>query len=141
MPHFVVLQIEMLNQLFSVPLKNKDYCGTGNIFALVIRSISTCIGIWSESPCVFRTTEYTEWQRPLSGVHSIRIEKLARLVRVGARPPPVTISTITYKVVVYVLLKEQIHSPISTSSPICTLCLEQRKKGGGRLLPILPAVI
>ncbi len=44
------------------------------------------------------TTEYTEWQRPLSGVHSIMMEKLAQA---GARLPPSTLSTIMYKVVVY----------------------------------------
>ncbi len=47
-------------------------------------------------------TEYTEWQWPLFGMHSIMIEKLARLVRVGgARPSPFTISTMTYKAEVY----------------------------------------
>ncbi len=45
-------------------------------------------------------TEYTEWERPLYGVHSIMRVKLAWLVRVGgARPPPFTI--ITSKVAVY----------------------------------------
>ncbi len=50
------------------------------------------------------TTEWhTEWQRPLSGVHSIMMEKSAQAGEggVGARPPPLTISTITYKVVMY----------------------------------------
>ncbi len=27
---------------------------------------------------MYRATEYTEWQRPLSGVHSIMMEKLAQ---------------------------------------------------------------
>jgi hypothetical protein len=45
---------------------------------------------------------HTEWQRPLSGVHSIMMENLPRLVRVGgARPPSFTIFTIPYKVAVY----------------------------------------
>ncbi len=43
-------------------------------------------------------TEYTEWQRQLSGVHPITMEKLAQA---SARPPPFTIPTIMYKVVVY----------------------------------------
>ncbi len=48
--------------------------------------------------------EYTKWQRPLSGLHSIMMEKSARAGEDGgARPPPCTISTITYKVVVYAL--------------------------------------
>ncbi len=41
----------------------------------------------------------------------------------GARPPPFTITTITYKVVVYTLqLRGQIHSLYFYSTPICTLC-------------------
>jgi hypothetical protein len=46
----------------------------------------------------------TEWQLPLSGVHSNMMEKLAQPGDSGgrgARPPPFTISTITYKVGVY----------------------------------------
>jgi hypothetical protein len=45
---------------------------------------------------------HTEWQLPLSGVHSIMMEKLAQdSVGGGARPPPFAIVTITYKVAVY----------------------------------------
>jgi hypothetical protein len=49
------------------------------------------------------STAFREWQWPLSGVHSIMMEKSAQpVVRVGgARPPPFTLSTITSKVVVY----------------------------------------
>jgi len=36
--------------------------------------------------CVI-STEYTEWQRPLSGVHSIMMEKLAQLGKVGGCTP------------------------------------------------------
>jgi hypothetical protein len=51
--------------------------------------------------CV-HTTEYTEWQRPLSGVHSILMENMSMLVRFGgARPPLFTIVTFMYKVAVY----------------------------------------
>ncbi len=53
---------------------------------------------------VIPETEYTEWQRPLSGIHSIMMEKLAQGGEGGAggaRPPPCNISTITYKVVAY----------------------------------------
>jgi hypothetical protein len=49
--------------------------------------------------------EYTEWQRPLSGVYSIAMEKnrpgLVRGGERGARPPPFTTSTTMSKVVVY----------------------------------------
>ncbi len=41
-------------------------------------------------------TEYTEWQWPFSGVHSIMMLKSAQ----GSCPPPFTLSTITSKVVV-----------------------------------------
>jgi hypothetical protein len=41
---------------------------------------------------------YTEWQLPISGAHSIMMEKSALA---GARPPPFTLVTITYKVAVY----------------------------------------
>jgi hypothetical protein len=46
---------------------------------------------------------HTEWQLPLSGVHSIMMEKLAQPDGGGrpARPPPFPISIITYKVVVH----------------------------------------
>ncbi len=49
---------------------------------------------------------HTEWQWPLSGVHSIMMEKLAQPDEGGGRVnshPLFTISTITYKVVVYAL--------------------------------------
>ncbi len=56
------------------------------------------VGVWKS-----QIREYTEWQRPLSGVDSIMMEKLAQADEGGGctRPPPFTISTITYKVVVY----------------------------------------
>ncbi len=45
---------------------------------------------------------HTEWHRPLSGVHSIMMEKSAPPGESGGtRLPPFTISTITDKVVVY----------------------------------------
>ncbi len=50
------------------------------------------------------TTEYTELQPLLSGVHSVMRVKLPWLVRVGrARPPPLVTFTITSKVAVYPL--------------------------------------
>jgi hypothetical protein len=46
--------------------------------------------------------QHTEWQWPLVGVHSIMMEKLAQAGEDGgARPTSFTLSTITYKVVVY----------------------------------------
>jgi hypothetical protein len=70
---------------------------------------SGCYSVYSvELPILqrhrVRTTEYTQSGngRPLSGVHSIMMEKLAQAGEDGgARPPPFTLSTITYKVVVY----------------------------------------
>ncbi len=48
-----------------------------------------------------KTTEYAEWQRPLSGVHSTMTEKLTPAGDSGrCRPSPFNLSTITYKVVV-----------------------------------------
>jgi hypothetical protein len=46
---------------------------------------------------------HAEWQWPLSGVHSIKGGKISPAQRGvgGARPPPFTLSTITYKVLVY----------------------------------------
>ncbi len=51
-----------------------------------------------------KSIEYIEWQRPLSGVHSITMEKLAQACDCGGCTPPphpLNISTITYIVVVY----------------------------------------
>jgi hypothetical protein len=48
------------------------------------------------------STEYTELQRLLSGVHSIMRVKLAQVGKGGgARPPPFITFTITSKVAVY----------------------------------------
>jgi hypothetical protein len=45
---------------------------------------------------------HTEWQRLLSGVHFIMMEKLAQAgMGGGCTPTPLTIATITYKVAVY----------------------------------------
>jgi hypothetical protein len=54
-------------------------------------------------PTVY-TTEHTDCQWPLSGVHSIMMVKSAQPgddAWGGARPPPFTLSTIMSKVVVY----------------------------------------
>ncbi len=49
------------------------------------------------------STEYTDWQWPLSGALSIMMVKSAQLGEGGgARPPSLTLSTITSKVVVYI---------------------------------------
>jgi hypothetical protein len=68
--------------------------------------------------------EYTEWQWPLSGVHSIMMVKsaLAGVVRVGgARPPPFLPSRA--KVVVYAQAERADTLPYFSSTPICTLWL------------------
>jgi hypothetical protein len=52
----------------------------------------------TRSQITSQPTEYTEWQRPFSGVHSVMMEKLAHAGEGGgARPPPFTIPSITYK--------------------------------------------
>jgi hypothetical protein len=51
-----------------------------------------------------QSTEYIEWQWPLSGVHSIKMEKLAQAGEVWGvhtPPPPFTISTYHHWLVVY----------------------------------------
>jgi hypothetical protein len=51
--------------------------------------------------CSLLPSEYTEWQRPLSGVHSIMMVKSAQPGEGGGcTPSPFTPSTITSKVVV-----------------------------------------
>ncbi len=56
----------------------------------------------ARSQITSQPAEYTEWQRPLSRVYSNMMEKLAQAgERGGARPPPFTVPSITYKVVVY----------------------------------------
>jgi hypothetical protein len=60
---------------------------------------------------------HIDWQRPLSalsGVHSIMMEKLAQAGEGGgARPPPFTLFTITYKV--------SDTPPLISSLPLCTV--------------------
>ncbi len=53
------------------------------------------------------TTEYTEWQCPFSGVHSVMRVKSEQAGE-GARPPPFTTSTITFSVVVYTLAERAV---------------------------------
>ncbi len=67
------------------------------------------------------STEYTEWQRPLSGVNSIMMVKSAQPGvdgGGGARPPPFTIVTITYKVAVR-FSRAGRKTPTISSLPLC----------------------
>ncbi len=67
---------------------------------------------------------HTEWQRPLSGVHSIMMEKLAQPgVEVGGcTPTPVHYLTITYQVVMYAPAdRADTLPPYFYSIPVCTL--------------------
>ncbi len=48
---------------------------------------------------VYRVPVHTKWKRPLSGVHSIMMEKFSHAG--CARVPPFALFTITYKVAVY----------------------------------------
>ncbi len=64
---------------------------------------------------------HTEWQLPLSCIHSITMEKSAQPGDGGgARPLPFTISTITYKVVVYA--SEGTYTPPISTLPLYRLC-------------------
>ncbi len=68
--------------------------------------------------------EHTEWKLPLSGVHSIMMEKLAQPGEGegGCSALPFTISTIKYKVLRSTLqLRWKVRSPCFYSTPICTL--------------------
>jgi hypothetical protein len=80
---------------------------------------------------------HTEWQRPLTGVHSISMEKLAqagegRRVQ-GARPPSFTLFTISTKLQSTLHLRGQIHSPYFICSPyvLCAVSIPLRWGGGG----------
>ncbi len=67
---------------------------------------------------------HTEWQLPLSSIHSIMMEKFAQPGEGGdVRRAPFTISTITYKVVVYAPAERAgtLRSHYFYSTPICTL--------------------
>ncbi len=96
--------------------------------------------LWQGKVLLPVTTEYTEWQRPLFGVHSIMRVKLAWLVRVGgARPVAHPLSLLLpspVKLQCTLQLSGQIHWPCFISTNICTLCLwhlkvlTNEKRGG-----------
>jgi hypothetical protein len=67
---------------------------------------------------------HTEWQWPLSGLHSIMMEKSAQPVEGGGcTPTPFTLSTITNKVVMYAPAEKADTLPNIYSTLICTLWL------------------
>jgi hypothetical protein len=80
---------------------------------------------------------HTVWQRPLSGVHSIMMEKLAQAAegRGGARPPPFTIFTITYKVVVNAPAERAATLHVFHLYPICFLWIERKLPLNRKQLP------
>jgi hypothetical protein len=60
--------------------------------------------------CTRPTTEYTELQPLLSGVHSVmRVKLVLAGEGGGARPPPLITFTLTSKVAVYAQLSGQTH--------------------------------
>ncbi len=69
------------------------------------------------------TTEYTEWQRPLSGVHSVMMEKLSQAGEgAGVHAHPLLLYLLSRtKFWCTLQLRGQIHSPYFYSTPICTL--------------------
>ncbi len=76
------------------------------------------------------TTEYTEWQRLLSGVHFIMRVKLAQAGEGGgARPPRLIIFTSFSKVAVYAPAEwTDTLTPVSSLVNICTLWSKQTKE-------------
>jgi hypothetical protein len=72
---------------------------------------------------------HTEWQWPTSGVHSIKMEKSAQLVRVGgARPSPFILVTITYKVAVYAATERADTLPLFHLYPYMYSVVRHKKK-------------
>jgi hypothetical protein len=74
--------------------------------------------------CTVLHTEYIEWQRTLSGVHSILMEKSAQAGEGGGECQPLfTISTITHEVVVSAPAERADTLPLflQYSTPISTL--------------------
>ncbi len=67
---------------------------------------------------------HTEWQLPLSGVHSIMMEKSAQPGKEGggALPPPFTISAITCKVAVSAPAERANTPPSISTLPQYVLC-------------------
>ncbi len=72
----------------------------------------------------------TEWQWPLSGVHSILMEKSAQPGEGGgARPSPTPFHYIyfyVYKVVVYAPVEREDTKPYFHSTPMCTMWFAHR---------------
>ena len=74
--------------------------------------------------CRFKHRVHTEWQRPLSGIHSIMMEKLAQACE-GGGCTPTPFRYIYHHVQicgVSLQLRGQIHTPYFYSTPICILC-------------------
>jgi len=70
------------------------------------------------------TTEYTELQPLLSGVHSVmRVKSVLAGEGGGARPPPLITFTLTSKVAVYAPAEwaDTYTDPVSSQVKICTL--------------------
>ncbi len=98
----------------------------------VVLQLSTTRNIRWHSNRSFLHRVHTEWQWPLSGVHSIMMEKIVQVGEGGgARSPPFSISTVTYKVVVYAPAERADTFPQYYSTSICTLWFSQPSGGGG----------
>ncbi len=73
---------------------------------------------------IMELTEYTERQPPLSGAHSIMMEKLEQALEGGGcTPTPFTNVYLTSRAVLWwtLQLRGQIHFPYFYSTPICAL--------------------
>ncbi len=99
----------------------------------IFTSVSTLLG-----PFLYSAQDYSSWIMERGCVHRVHIVAMSTFWRTfhhdgkispawwgwgGARPPSLTPSTITSKVVVYIQLRGQIHSLYFFSTPICALCL------------------
>jgi hypothetical protein len=78
---------------------------------------------------------HTEWQRPLTGVHSIMMEKLAQADEgrgvYGAGPPPSLYLPSRTKLQCTLQLRGQIHSSYFTSTPYILCAVSIHLWGGG----------
>ncbi len=92
--------------------------GLVNIFPPFFIRVVCSFGL-SKCCQLFCTTEYTQsGNGPISGVHSIMMEKLTQAGQGGGcRPYPFTISTITSKVVVYTPAERADTLPVFLLSP------------------------
>ncbi len=114
--HFFLSPDKILYLSPTIPTKREAI----SLSMLEILYIITQFAVWRRP-----STEYTEWQRPLSGVHSTTMEKLAQ-PREGGGWTPIPIHYIYYHVQSYGVRSSlegryTYTPPISPLPPICSL--------------------